>query len=56
MEAITVTYSRLKHLKNGVKLSFDLKDNLYRVYNEEKEFIGIGSVKNNLLKREIILD
>jgi tRNA pseudouridine55 synthase len=56
VEAIIVTENRLKHLKNGVKLSFDLKENLYRIYNEKKDFIGIGSVKNNLLKREIILD
>lgn len=55
-DSITLTDNRLKHLKNGVKLSFDLKDNLYRIYNEKKDFIGIGSVKNNLLKREIILD
>lgn len=55
-DAITVTDNRLKHLINGVKLSFDLKDNLYRIYDEKNNFIGIGSVKNHLLKREIILD
>ena len=55
-DSITITDDRLKHLKNGVKLSFNLKDNLYRIYNPKKDFIGIGSVKNNLLKREIILD
>ena len=56
IDAIYVTDNRLKHLINGVKLSFDVKDNLYRIYNEENNFIGIGSVKNQLLKREIILN
>ena len=56
IDAIYVTDNRLKHLINGVKLSFDVKDNLYRIYNEKNNFIGIGSVKNHLLKREIILN
>ena len=55
-DSITVADNRLKHLINGVKLSFDLKDNLYRIYDEKNNFIGIGSVKNHFLKREIILD
>ena len=55
-DSITVADNRLKHLINGVKLSFHLKDNLYRIYDEKNNFIGIGSVKNYLLKREIILD
>ena len=55
-DSIIVADNRLKHLINGVKLSFNLKDNLYRIYDEKNNFIGIGSVKNYLLKREIILD
>lgn len=55
-EAITISEKRIKHFINGVKLSYDLKDELYRVYDEEKNFIGIGVVKNNLLKREIVID
>ena len=54
-ESIIVTENRLKHFLNGVKLTFNLKDGLYKIYDENKNFIGIGSVKNNLLKREIIL-
>ena len=53
--SIIVTENRLKHFLNGVKLTFNLKDGLYKIYDENKNFIGIGSVKNNLLKREIIL-
>ena len=55
IESIIVTENRLKHFLNGVKLTFNLKDGLYKIYDENKNFIGIGSVKNNLLKREIIL-
>lgn len=55
-EAITISEKRIKHFINGVKLSYDLKDELYRVYDEEKNFIGIGVVKNDLLKREIVID
>lgn len=55
-KAITIQENRLKHFINGVKLTFKLEDDLYRIYNEENTFIGIGSSKNNLLKREIILD
>ena len=52
---IIVPESRLKHFINGVKLSFNLNDGLYRIYDEKNNFIGIGSVTNKLIKREIIL-
>lgn len=55
-ESIIIPENRLKHFLNGVKVSFKLKDDLYKIYNEENRFIGIGNVKNNLLKREIIID
>ena len=55
-KAIKIDENRLKHFINGVKLTYKLEDDLYRIYNEENRFIGIGSSKNNLLKREIILD
>lgn len=40
---------------NGVKLTFELKDDVYRVYNNG-EFLGLGIVENNLLKRDIIIE
>ena len=55
-KSVIIPFNRLKHFLNGVKLSFKLEDNLYKIYDEENNFIGIGSVKNNFLKREIILD
>lgn len=46
---------KLELLYNGVKLKNDMEDGLYRIYNKEKVFIGIGSVQNKYLKREIWL-
>lgn len=39
---------------NGVRLSYDLEDGIYKIYEKEK-FIGIGIIKGKLLKRDIIL-
>lgn len=39
---------------NGVKLSNKNKNDIYRIYNLDK-FIGIGIVKNGLLKRDIVI-
>lgn len=46
--------SRIKHFLNGVKITQNVKDGIYRIYTENK-FIGIGIVKTKLLKRDIIL-
>lgn len=40
---------------NGVMLTKELKDEVYKIYNEHNDFIGTGTVTNNLLKRDIIL-
>ena len=40
---------------NGVKLFTDNEDGIYRIYNIEKNFIGIGIVKNGILKRDIVI-
>ena len=55
-KSITITSNRLKHFLNGVKLSFNLEDGLYKIYDEKNNFLGIGSIKDKLLKREIVLD
>lgn len=46
---------KLSLLLNGVKLSVDLEDGIYKVYNNGN-FIGIGIVENKFLKRDIILN
>lgn len=55
-ENIILDENKLKHFYNGVKISIDKKDDVYKVYNKEQQFIGIGVVKNELLKRDIILN
>lgn len=40
---------------NGVMLTHDLPDGLYNIYNNNK-YIGIGIVKEKLLKRDIIAE
>lgn len=44
---------KLELFLNGVKLTYKLNDGLYRIYDNNSRFIGIGSIQNNLLKREI---
>jgi len=39
---------------NGVQLTYELPDDIYRIYSEGK-FIGLGMVKNKLLKRDIVI-
>lgn len=39
---------------NGVMLSFDYDDGLYNVYNNDT-YLGLGTIKNKLLKRDIII-
>lgn len=51
---INLDNRKLQLLLNGVKLTFKLDDGIYRIYNDKK-FIGIGTVKDELLKRDIII-
>lgn len=53
---IILNTKKLQLLLNGVKLTYPLQDGLYRIYSENEKFVGIGVVKNNLLKREIIVE
>ena len=46
---------KIELLLNGVKLTYKLKDGLYRIYNIESKFLGIAKIENQLLKRELIL-
>ena len=40
---------------NGVMLTFNLNDGIYNIYDFNDNYIGLGIVKNNLLKRDIII-
>lgn len=48
--------NKIKLLLNGVQLEYNLEDNLYKIYNTKNEFIGLATIKNKLLKRDIILN
>lgn len=39
---------------NGVQLTFERPNDIYRIYYNNK-FIGLGIIKNNLLKRDVVL-
>ena len=54
LENIELNERKLKLFLNGVKLSFDLKDGIYKIYSNQ-QFIGIGIVKDKFLKRDIVL-
>ena len=53
-EIINLDDRKLDLFLNGVKLTYNLNDEIYRIYNNDK-FIGIGTVKEKLLKRDIVL-
>ena len=54
-EKIVLEDAKLKLFLNGVKLTYNNKDGIYKIYNKNR-FIGIGTIKNNLLKRDIIVE
>ncbi len=51
---IELLNKKLELFLNGVKLTYEVEDGIYRIYNNAK-FIGTGIVSNKLLKRDIIL-
>lgn len=53
-EKIDLEQKKIKMFLNGVKLNYKLEDGIYRIYSQKK-FIGIGIIKSNLLKRDIII-
>lgn len=52
-EQINLNKKQLKMFLNGVKLNLPLKNGVYRIYGEDFEFVGIGEIKENRLKRDI---
>ena len=51
---IQLNAKKLQLFLNGVQLTHELEDGIYTIYSDHK-FIGIGTVKNKLLKRDIIV-
>ncbi len=53
-EEIELNSKNLMLFLNGVKINNEKKEGIYRIYSSNK-FIGLGVIKNGLLKRDIIL-
>ena len=50
---INLNKRKLELYLNGVNLSFELEDGVYNIYSNDK-YIGLGTVKDKLLKRDIV--
>lgn len=53
-DELNLDIRKLELFLNGVMLTFKEVDGIYRIYSN-KAFIGLGTVRNNLLKRDVIL-
>ena len=53
-ESIQLNDKKLSLFLNGVKLTQEKQDGIYKIYNNTK-FIGIGVINNKLLKRDIVI-
>ena len=54
-DKLVIDDERIEKFKNGMMMNCSLKDGIYRIYNEQKEFIGIGKVKDKKIKRDIVV-
>ena len=55
-EKIKLDDRKMQLLLNGVKITQNQENDIYRIYNKNEKFIGIGIIQDKLLKRDIILD
>lgn len=53
-ERIVLDDRKTELFMNGVQLTFAMENDIYRIYNN-KQFIGLGVIKNDLLKRDVVL-
>ena len=53
--SIVLDEKKLQLFLNGVKLTQKYPDDIYKIYNKNSNFIGIGIIENQLLKRDIVL-
>ena len=51
---INLNEKKLQLFLNGVQLTYELEEGVYRIYSD-KQFIGIGTVKDEQLKRDIVI-
>lgn len=53
-EKIILGENLLKKFINGTQITKNLKDDIYRIYDDKNNYIGIGIINNNKLKRDIV--
>ena len=53
-KSINLSKEKLIKFLNGVKVFVGLEDGIYKVYNN-KEFVGVGVVKDKKIKRDIVV-
>ncbi len=53
---IYLNEEQIQLLINGVKLHTNNKDGIYQIQTENKDFIGIGIIKDKMLKRKLIIN
>ena len=54
-EMLVLNSKKLELFLNGVKLNCQSIDGVYKIYDEKGVFIGTGEVKDNRLKRDVII-
>lgn len=54
-QKIKLDKRKLQLFFNGVRLTQNYCDGVYRIYDQRDNFIGTGVVENNLLKRDIVI-
>lgn len=52
---IKLTQKQLGQYMNGVKIDTEKEDGIYRIYNIDNIFIGLGIVEDNKLKRDLVI-
>ena len=52
-EEIILEDSKIILLLNGVKMNMEKPNGIYRIYNKQNKFIGLGIVQNKILKIDI---
>lgn len=52
---IKLTQKQLEQYMNGVKIDTEKEDGIYRIYNIDNIFIGLGIVEDNKLKRDVVI-
>lgn len=53
---INLNNSEINQYLNGVKLNKNLQDGIYRIKDENNNFIGTAEVEEGFMKRDIVLD